>query len=151
MQSPNRFYYTWRLLFLHLSFARCFFFLLKLSFSPGRTGGFQLLRNNKKPVEVFAPTGFRYCSLLVPALFIRYFSLYKKQPQQFAAAVRFFRSRRYPDGLLFFTSFQIAQHPSQTELRRRPLPFCPRSARCGSCSFGLSVQPHGRACRLQRR
>lgn len=31
---------------MHLSFARCFFFLLKLSFSPGRTGGFQLLRNN---------------------------------------------------------------------------------------------------------
>ena len=48
MQSPKRFYYTWRLLFLHHSFAWCVFILLKRSFSPGRTGGFHQLLNNKK-------------------------------------------------------------------------------------------------------
>ena len=48
MQSPNRFYYTWRLLFLHHSFAWCVFILLKRSFSPGRTGGFHQLLDKKK-------------------------------------------------------------------------------------------------------
>ena len=47
MQSPNCFYYTWRLLFLHHSFAWCVFILLKRSFSPGRTGGFHQLLDNK--------------------------------------------------------------------------------------------------------
>ncbi|MCI6254786.1 hypothetical protein, partial [Eubacterium coprostanoligenes] len=39
---PNRFYYTWRLFFrqyLRLAFSSPLLFLLKLSVSPGRTGG----------------------------------------------------------------------------------------------------------------
>ena len=40
MQSPNRFYYTWRLLFLHHSFAWCFFFYLSFLFPPVEPGVF---------------------------------------------------------------------------------------------------------------
>ncbi|MDY5399973.1 MAG: hypothetical protein SPG31_03830, partial [Eubacterium coprostanoligenes] len=48
---PNRFYYTWRLFFRQyprLALSSPFLFLLKLSVSPGRTGGYQPLLDNLK-------------------------------------------------------------------------------------------------------
>ena len=48
MQSPNRFYYTWRLLFLHHSFAWCFFFYLSFLFPPVEPGVFNCCVTTKK-------------------------------------------------------------------------------------------------------
>lgn len=48
MQSPNRFYYTWRLLFLHHSFAWCFFFYLSFLFPPVEPGVFNCCETRKK-------------------------------------------------------------------------------------------------------
>ena len=49
MQSPNRFYYTWRLLCLHHSFAWCFFFYLSFLFPPVEPGVFNCCVTSKKP------------------------------------------------------------------------------------------------------
>ena len=63
MQSPNRFYYTWRLLFLHQSFAWCFFFYLSFLFPPVEPGVFNCCETNKK---VHRNSIQNYGGLLVP-------------------------------------------------------------------------------------
>ena len=62
MQSPNRFYYTWRLLFLHHSFAWCFFFYLSFLFPPVEPGVFNCCVTIKQ--------GFRF---LTEALYFLYY------------------------------------------------------------------------------
>ena len=52
MQSPNRFYYTLRLLFLHHSFAWCFFFYLSFLFPPVEPGVFNCCETKKRTMIV---------------------------------------------------------------------------------------------------
>ena len=52
MRLPNHFYYTWRLISSLLIFVACHcsphLFLLKLFYSPGRTGGFVFAEETKR-------------------------------------------------------------------------------------------------------
>ena len=96
MQSPNRFYYTWRLLFLHHSFAWCVFILLKRSFSPGRTGGFhQLLNNTKRTVNTFDRSfhSFDCFRLLFASFYISYH--FNHTPLSYIASPGFVVSNLY--------------------------------------------------------
>ena len=63
MQSPNRFYYTWRLLFLHLSFARCFFFYLSFLFPPVEPGAFNCCETIKNQARCELHRAFIYTVL----------------------------------------------------------------------------------------
>mgnify|MGYP003435761195 CR=1 FL=1 len=58
MQSPNRFYYTWRLLFLHHSFAWCFFFYLSFLFPPVEPGIFNCCVTKKETVTKTVTVSF---------------------------------------------------------------------------------------------
>lgn len=64
MQSPNRFYYTWRLLFLHHSFAWCFFFYLSFLFPPVEPGVFNCCETKRVAAELqlHSDQGFQYTS-----------------------------------------------------------------------------------------
>ncbi|MCI5660239.1 MAG: hypothetical protein MR280_06260, partial [Clostridium sp.] len=60
----NRFYYTWRLFFRQyprLAFSSPFLFLLKLSVSPGRTGGYQPLLDKRKDLKGHTPFQVFFC------------------------------------------------------------------------------------------
>ena len=71
MQSPNRFYYTWRLLFLHHSFAWCCFFYLSCLFPPVEPGVFNCCETNKislrKSIGVWSFTRYHPNSAKTPS------------------------------------------------------------------------------------
>ena len=98
MQSPNRFYYTWRLLFLHHSFAWCFFFYLSFLFPPVEPGVFNCCVTNKDTSQPLYLRGVRFCATW-QSTFSRQSLLFLK------SAVRLLPGTDIVDAYLYVISF----------------------------------------------